>query len=103
MVPQVELFLFVFFYKELKTPKRHFEINGPLVVIYGQWHPMDVNLFLSCFLPIYIVALFMYATYKYIRYVDSSGRVCQFFLVLALNIHTMYTINNVHSTGKYGS
>ena len=29
MVPQVELFSFVFL-EELKTPKRHFEVNGPL-------------------------------------------------------------------------
>ena len=30
MIPQVDLFLFVF-WKKLKTPKRHFEINWPLV------------------------------------------------------------------------
>ena len=33
MVPQVELFLFVFL-GELKTPERHFEINWPLEKIY---------------------------------------------------------------------
>ena len=29
VIPQVDLLLFVF-WKKLKTPKRHFKINGPL-------------------------------------------------------------------------
>ena len=32
MVPQVELFMFIFL-GELKTPKRHFEINRPLQLL----------------------------------------------------------------------
>ena len=31
MIPQVDLFSFVF-WKKLKTPKRHFEINWPLII-----------------------------------------------------------------------
>ena len=40
----------------------------------------------------------MYAisTYAMLTQVGVSAN---FFLVLALNIHTMYTINNVYSTG----
>ena len=33
MIPQVDLFSFVF-WKKLKTPKRHFEINWPLVIFF---------------------------------------------------------------------
>ena len=34
MVPPVELFSFIF-WKNLKTPKRHFEINWPLTALYS--------------------------------------------------------------------
>ena len=44
MIPQVDLFLFIF-WKNLKAPKRHFEIKWPLVVLISEiqkcakyWH-----------------------------------------------------------------
>ena len=39
MIPQVDLFSFVF-WKNLKTPKRHFEINWPLKIAHfeNRWH-----------------------------------------------------------------
>ena len=38
MKPQVDLFLFVF-WKKLKTPKRHCEINWPLLFYILSWGP----------------------------------------------------------------
>ena len=40
MIPQVDLFSFIF-WRKLKTPKRHFEINWPLAEIIQNWLNQD--------------------------------------------------------------
>ena len=41
-VPQVDLFLFVF-WRKLTTPRNHFEINWPLVVYWRKWDEIPVK------------------------------------------------------------
>ena len=45
MKPQVDLFWF-FFWRKLKTPKRHFETNGSLKM-RSHWHTYSANVFFS--------------------------------------------------------
>ena len=52
MIPQVDLFSFVF-WKKLKPPKRHFEINWPLAMIYINLVSINNLKYFSCFLIVH--------------------------------------------------
>ena len=52
MVPQVELFSFIFL-EELKTPKRHFKINWPLTFVTPNFEQVTL-----CFVCIRLISFF---------------------------------------------